>query len=240
MRAPVSRFLSGSQRGIACIPRTETESRGSAPAHDIVSRGLIGRPVKIDYTPGDPGMLPDISRRLDGAVEWARTLLGLFGCGLLHATGFPLRAKVFGIFLDLLALVHGKMGERIDSRARWADLSRARRGESGVGWKGSDLLLMTPPAEPEAILEIIPSFTAPFLPADPSGDVLHPGQLSSCLLARDVEDRRPGSLGAGQRSEVVTGQIFLPFMQPQPGHDRMAPYRRPPCTYLAFWHCDNG
>lgn len=41
-------------------------------------------------------------------------------------------------------------------------------------------MLMAPPAEPEAVVEIVPSLTAPFLPTNPSGDsVLHAGQWFS-------------------------------------------------------------
>ncbi|KAE8374048.1 hypothetical protein BDV26DRAFT_270800 [Aspergillus bertholletiae] len=44
------------------------------------------------------------------------------------------------------------------------------------------LLLMTPPAEPEPIVEIIASLTAPFLATDPSGSVLHGGHRCSSFL----------------------------------------------------------
>lgn len=62
MPASVSRFVSGFPKGaMPCIPRTVTESRGDGRARDIASRGSIGRLAEIDYTPGVPGMLPDIS-----------------------------------------------------------------------------------------------------------------------------------------------------------------------------------
>lgn len=39
---------------------------------------------------------------------------------------------------------------------------------------------MTPPTEPEPVVEIVPSLTAPFLPTDPSGGgVFHTGQSGS-------------------------------------------------------------
>lgn len=47
---------------MSCIPPARTESRGDGPARDIASRGSIGRLAEIDYRPGVPGMLPDISR----------------------------------------------------------------------------------------------------------------------------------------------------------------------------------
>lgn len=133
----------------------------------------------------------------------------LLRCSLLYATCPALRVKVFGIFFDLTSLRDKWRMSGLIGRVRRMSEGRERGGRS-------DLLLMTPPAEPEAIIQIIPSFTAPFLPANPSGDVLHPGQRSSFFLVQRLwRNRRPGSSGAGQRSyqRFVTSQIFLPLMQ---------------------------
>lgn len=77
------------------------------------------------------------------------------------------------------------------------NFSRTRSG-------GAYLLLVTPPAPPDAIIKIVPALTAPFLPTDPAGDVLHVGHCSACLgyWLGSESDMGPAALGGGEMLRV--------------------------------------
>lgn len=99
------------------------------------------------------------------------TSLGLFRCAFLDPVHPPaVQRKVLGVFFDL------------------STLSLSVRPERGIANREcsyrthSYLLLVAASAEPEPIVQVVPSLTAPFLPTDASSDVLHVEQDRALLV----------------------------------------------------------
>lgn len=120
-------------------------------------------------------MLQNVSQA-EGEI-WGRrhTLMALFDDRLFHAISLALCPKIVWVFFNLSTLNTSVSGDSL----------LVGMGMK-IGVQGSYLLLVTPPAKPQTIVEIVPSFTASLLPTDPAGDVLHLGQRASFLEPQRV------------------------------------------------------